>query len=74
MPIRVHAEETGRGVLLSRIEMQADVESLCSFFSEKGAAATAGPQSVPGDNRVFLAGLTMEQFAQLIEWANVELI
>ena len=74
MSIRLHAEDTGHGVLLSRIEMQADVESLCSFFSEKGAAATIGPQSVPGDTRVFLAGLTMEHFDQLIEWANVELI
>jgi hypothetical protein len=74
MPIRLHAEDTGQGVLLSRIETQADVESLCSFFSEKGAAATAGPQSAPSDNRVFLAGLTIDQFAQLIEWANVELI
>ena len=74
MPIRLHAEDTGYGVLLSRIEMQADVESLCSFFSEKGAAPTVGPESVPGDNRVFLAGLSMEQFARLIEWANVELI
>lgn len=74
MPIRLHAEDTGHGVLLSQIEMQADAESLRNFFSEKGAAATVGPLSIPGDYRVFLAGLTMEQFAQLIERANVELI
>jgi len=73
MPIRLHAEHTGRGVSLKRIATPNDAESLRLFFAEKGSAATVSPFSV-SDHRVFLPGMTMDQFAKLIEAANIELI
>lgn len=73
MAIRLKAEATGLGVLLKAIETQADAESLCQFFHEKGVAANASPLAV-GDNRLFLPGLAFDEFVKLIEGSNVELI
>lgn len=73
MAIRLKAEATGLGVLLKAIETQADAESLCQFFHKKGVAANASPLAV-GDNRLFLPGLTFDQFLKLIQGSNIELI
>lgn len=73
MAIRLQAEQTGLGVLLKRIGTQADAESIRKYLAEKGIAATIGSLAV-GDYRVFLLSVTKEEFAKLIEGANVELI
>lgn len=72
MAIRLHAEYTGHGILLSRIETQDDAESVRNFFAERGLAATVGPLSFPGDYRVFLPETTMDRFAALAEDWNIE--
>ncbi len=73
MAIRVHAEYMGRGVLLKKVASQADAESLRNLFAERELAAVISPFAA-GDYRVFLAGLSAEEFAKLIEGANIELI
>ncbi len=72
MAIRLHAEYTGHGILLSRIETQDGAESVRNFFTERGLAATIGPLSFPGDYRVFLPETTMDRFAALAEDWNIE--
>jgi hypothetical protein len=72
MAIRLYAEYTGHGILLSRIETQDDADSVRTFFTERGLAATVGPLSFPGDYRVFLPETTMERFAALAEDWNIE--
>ncbi len=72
MGVRLHAEDTGQGVLLSRIATQDDAESVRVFLGERGIAATVGPRLVPGDYRVFLPEMTMERFVPLAEDWSIE--
>ena len=72
MAIRLHAEYTGHGILLSRIETEDDAECVRIFLSERGIAATVGPLSMPGDYRVFLPEVTMEKFVPLAEDWSLE--
>jgi hypothetical protein len=72
MAIRLHAEYTGHGILLSRIETQDNVESVRNFLGARSIAATVGPLSLPGDYRVFLPEMTMEQFLPLAEDWSLE--
>lgn len=75
MPIRCHAEQTSRGVMLSRMETQADADSLRVFFLEQAIAAVAiSPRAGEGHDQVLLPGLTLEVFHRLIERANIELV
>ena len=72
MGIQLHAEDTGQGVLLSRIATHDDAESVRIFLGERGVAATVGPLSLPGDYRVFLPEMTMERFLPLAEDWSIE--
>jgi hypothetical protein len=74
MPTRLHAEEAGDGVLLSRIEPYDDAPTLCKIFARKGQISRLA--DLPSKNAavIFLPTITMEGFASLIEGSNVELI
>lgn len=74
MPIRFHAEHIDHGVLLSKIETLEEAESVRNFFLEKSTPSAISQLSTPGDYKVYLPGPTKDQFAKLIEGANVELI
>jgi CheY-like chemotaxis protein len=69
MRIRCRVEQTSGGLLLGGIAKLDEAESLRNFFREQGLPAT-----IDAERRVFLMGLTMEQFAQFVECANIELI
>jgi hypothetical protein len=74
MPIRFHAEHIDHGILLSKIETPEEAESVRNFFHERGTPSVISQLSIPGDSKVYLPGPTKDQFAKLIEGANVELI
>jgi hypothetical protein len=74
MSIRLHAEPTASGVVLSKIKTAEDAQSLCVFIREHGQPATVTPDSVPGDFRVLLLGLEWDRFETLIDGANVDLV
>jgi len=74
MSIRLHAEPTVSGIVLSKIMAMEDAESLCVFFAERGQPAAIAPSSIPGDFQVFLLGLEWDGFSSLIDGTNVELI
>lgn len=74
MPIRCHAENDGQGVVLGRIEMMADAESLRCFFAEQGIAAIITQPREEAGFRVYVPGMPLGLFAKLIAKANVELI
>jgi hypothetical protein len=73
-PIQLHADDSGFGVLLSRIANEDDAESVHAFFVEKGIAATIVPFCQPGDYRVFVSGVTMDAFHKLVECSSISLV
>ena len=74
MPIRCHAKHDGRGIVLSQIETDADLESLYVFLLENGISAVKTDAPEWGRHRLFLPALTMVSFARLISRSNIRLI
>ena len=74
MRIRLHAEQTRDGVLLSQIDEELNAESVRIYFLEKGIAAQSISNCNSGDYRILLPGTTIESFNRLIRGANIELI
>lgn len=73
MAIRCHAEQTSDGILISGIGIQADAESLRTFLAELGFKADLLPPTEENDCRVILTGLSLEEFRELIQGANIDL-
>jgi hypothetical protein len=70
MPIRCRVKEIDYGIFIDRIETQEDAISLRNFFREAGQQ----PVGPPADCQILLFGVKMEQFAKLVDGANIELI
>lgn len=70
MPIRCRVNETAHGVFLDKIETQEDAIWLRNYFREAGQQ----PIGPPADCQILLFGVKMEQFAKLVDGANIELI
>ena len=74
MPIRLHAEGSGDGVLLSGFASFEELSQFRDFLLQKGL--NPGAASIPSQ-QVFLAYLpkiSLHDIAGLIEGANVELV
>jgi hypothetical protein len=62
------------GVLLSKIELQTDAESVRNYFAERAMVAMIDPLATAGNHRVFLLAINREQFAKFVTGANIQLI
>jgi hypothetical protein len=73
MPIKFQADSTGDGVLLSKLASLDEAMKLRDFFQRKGLAP--GAAAIPSLQAylLFLPKLSLEEFAKLIEGADVEL-
>lgn len=70
MPIRCRVKEIDYGIFIDKIETQEETISLRNFFREAGQQ----PVGPPADCQILLFGVKMEQFARLVDGANIELI
>ena len=74
MPIRCRAEHDGVGIALSEIESMANAESIRCFFAEQGIDAMVTEPKGPRDYRVYIVGMPIGLFTELVTRANIELI
>lgn len=74
MKIRLHAQATAEGIVLSRISTEAHAESVHSYFRERGVAADGILQFGAADFRITLLGTSLETFNRLVQGANIELV
>jgi hypothetical protein len=73
-PIRLHAESTGDGILLSELASFEEAIRLRDFFQQKGLAPGAAAIPTKNAHLVFLPKISLEEFAKLIQELDVELI
>lgn len=74
MKIRLHAQETADGIVLSQISTEDTAESVHAYFREMGIADDGILQLGPGNFRSTLLGTSLEVFNRLVQGANIELI
>jgi hypothetical protein len=70
----MHAESSGDGVLITKFASFPEALRLRDLLLRKGLAP--GAASIPSQHAflMFLPNLTLDEFAELIEGADVELI
>ncbi len=74
MKIRCHAEQDGRGVVLSRIDSLARAERIRDFFDSLGISATVVTQNGSASHRVYLDRLSLEIFRKISRDAPVDVV
>ena len=74
MPIRCHAQQDARGVMLTRIETLLEADALCIYFGELGLSATLIRPTDRGAYSVHIDRLTLRILRKLIKGSEIELI
>ena len=70
MRIKCQVRHTDHGVFISGIKTEEETELLRRFFCERGQK----PVGPPADCQILLFGVSMDQFARLVEGANIEFV
>ena len=74
MPIRCRYEHDGQGILLSQIKSLADALKVRNYLVEKGIGAAVIDPVGPKDFRVFVEGIPLNSFIDLITGSDIELV
>ena len=74
MPIRCHAEQDARGVMLTRIETLLEADAVCVYFGELGLSATLIRPTDRGSYSVHVERLTPKILRKLIKGSGIELV
>lgn len=74
MPIQCHAEHDGLGIVLTKIDSMEAAISMRSFFADRGVGAALSEPGGEHDFRLFLVGISVDEFKKSVAGSNIELI